>query len=251
MGEVRLPPGIQEAWGVRDRGTKGPRPGLSLERILDAGIEIATSEGLDAVSMNRVARALDASPMALYRYVTSKYELLTLMSDAAAGRYLPAPKAPEEDWRSALTRWAMTYRAALQEMPWVTRVPVHMQGTPNNTMWLERSLDCLRDTALTWREKMSVALTTTGIVQIYAIFEADIDAWCRQNNSTPDDMMLNWAYVVTQVADPERFRNVRAVVESAEIAADPGEPDDPDEEFLFALNRALDGVASMIKERGE
>jgi hypothetical protein len=173
------------------------------------------------------------------------------MSDAAAGRFLPEPKAPEEGWRSALTRWAMAYHEGLKEMPWVARVPVHMQGTPNNTMWLETGLECLRDTPLTWREKMSAALMTTALVQVYAIFDSDIDIWCRVTGGTPEDMLVNWAYVVTQIADPGRFRNVRAAVE-AEFAGAPGQgDDDPDEEFLFALNRAFDGVEAMISKRAE
>jgi AcrR family transcriptional regulator len=57
--------------------------------------------------MGRVARELGTAPMSLYRYVDSKYELLTLMADAALGRYLPPPMGPEEQWRDALRRWAL------------------------------------------------------------------------------------------------------------------------------------------------
>ena len=49
----RIPPGIELAWGLRDRGVRGPKPGLTLERIVEAGIAIASDEGLDALSMSR------------------------------------------------------------------------------------------------------------------------------------------------------------------------------------------------------
>src|SRR5215469_11704523 len=85
---VNLPAGLEAAWGLRGRPHKGPRPGLSLERIVAAAVRVADAEGLAAVSMSRVAAELGAAPMSLYRYVAAKGELLTLMVDAAYG---PAP----------------------------------------------------------------------------------------------------------------------------------------------------------------
>ena len=77
---------------------------LSLDRIVDAGIRLADSEGLAAVSMSRVAAAIGASTMALYRYVTAKDELLGLMVDSAHGS--PPGPEPGEGWRPGLARWA-------------------------------------------------------------------------------------------------------------------------------------------------
>src|SRR6516162_2662775 len=88
-----LPDTVAVAWGVRDRPHKGPRPGLSLERIVAAAVRLADAEGLAAVSMSRVAAELGAAPMSLYRHVTAKDELLTLMLDAAYGPY-PAQPPP-------------------------------------------------------------------------------------------------------------------------------------------------------------
>ena len=90
--ESGLPASIEAAWGLRERPARGPKPGLSLERIVAAAVELAAAEGLAAVSMSRVARALGSSPMSLYRYVTAKDELLALMVDAALAD-TPAPPA--------------------------------------------------------------------------------------------------------------------------------------------------------------
>src|SRR5262249_57886402 len=76
-----LPGSIEASWGLRERPTKGPKPGLTIPRLVDAGVGIAREEGLAAVSMARVAKALGASTMALYRYVAAKDELLDLMAD--------------------------------------------------------------------------------------------------------------------------------------------------------------------------
>src|SRR5262250_3052406 len=86
-----IPGSVAAAWGVRERPHRGPRPGLSLGRIVDAAVRVADAEGLDAVSMSRVAAELGTAPMSLYRYVTAKDELLALMVDAAYG---PPPAQP-------------------------------------------------------------------------------------------------------------------------------------------------------------
>src|SRR5689334_7765306 len=153
-----LPASIEQAWGVRQRPTKGPKRGLSLERIVDAAVKIAGSDGLAAVSMSRVAADLGASTMSLYRYVAAKDELLALMLDAATGAPPDVP-VPGEDWRAGLARWAWAERAALHRHPWAVRVPLTgPPATPNQIAWLERGLRCLRDTGLAEGEKLGVVI---------------------------------------------------------------------------------------------
>jgi AcrR family transcriptional regulator len=100
-----LPASFEMLWGIRERPTKGPKRGLSLEQILDAGVTVASSEGLGAVSMSRVAGELGTSAMSLYRYVASKDELLALMVDAAFGKSVE-PFDPSGPWRTGLEKWA-------------------------------------------------------------------------------------------------------------------------------------------------
>lgn len=69
-----------------------PSP-LSRDRIVRAAIELADTDGLEAVSLRKVATALDAGPMRLYRYLSTKEELLDLMVDAVYGE-IPAPEPP-------------------------------------------------------------------------------------------------------------------------------------------------------------
>ena len=96
-GGAGLPASIEAAWGVRTRPSKGPRPTLSLERIVAAAVRVAAADGLAAVSMSRVAAELGVSTMSLYRYVGSKAELLALMVDVP---YEPPPRPePGEGWR--------------------------------------------------------------------------------------------------------------------------------------------------------
>src|SRR5712671_3424045 len=92
-----LPASIEAAWGRRERPHRGPKPGLSLSRIVGAGVRIAEADGLAAVSMSRVAAEVGAAPMSLYRHVASKDELVTLMVDAVYGQFL-VPIAAEAGW---------------------------------------------------------------------------------------------------------------------------------------------------------
>ena len=99
-----LPPGLDLLWGRRERGKRGPRPGLSADAIVEAAVRLADAEGLEAVSMARVAAELGFTTMSLYRHVASKDELLQLMWNASA---LGAENLVIEgdDWRSRLRTW--------------------------------------------------------------------------------------------------------------------------------------------------
>jgi hypothetical protein len=83
---------LELAWALRRDGTRGPRRGLTLEAVVDAGIEVAGTEGVGALSMARIAKRLGVGTMSPYRYVAAKDELLTLMVDTALG---PPPALPE------------------------------------------------------------------------------------------------------------------------------------------------------------
>jgi AcrR family transcriptional regulator len=73
---------LELLWGTaRPRGRRGPRPALSTERIVRSAIAIADRDGLEAVTMRRLAESLGVRPMALYTYVPGKRELLDLMLD--------------------------------------------------------------------------------------------------------------------------------------------------------------------------
>src|SRR4051812_27544978 len=111
-----LPGVVARAWGVAGTAGKGPRPALSLDRIVDAAVDLAVKEGIKGVSMSRLAQSLGVSTMGLYRYVESKDELLLLMVDAGYGP-APAERTPGETWREGLTRWARVQRDAPSPPP--------------------------------------------------------------------------------------------------------------------------------------
>jgi AcrR family transcriptional regulator len=239
-----LPASIQAAWGLRARPNKGPRPGLSLDRIVQAAIKVADADGLAAVSMSRVAADLGAATMSLYRYVTAKDELLQLMADAAYGPP-PAPPVPGEGWRPGLSRWAWAQLAGLRRHPWVVRIPISGPPTaPNATVWLEQGLSCLRDTGLAEGQKLSVILLVSGFVRNYATMVADLSASFLAS-SPAQDAMANYGRLLARLTDPQRFPALHAAIASGAF----DEPDEPDNEFVFGLERILDGINTLVRAR--
>src|SRR5256885_14652818 len=76
---------------------RGPKQGLTIDRVVAAATALADADGLDAVTMRREAASPDVVPMTLYTYVPGKAELLDLMLDAAYPR-MPRPPTPRRPW---------------------------------------------------------------------------------------------------------------------------------------------------------
>jgi AcrR family transcriptional regulator len=242
-----LPASLETAWGLRERPSKGPRPGLTLQRIVDAAVKVADSEGLAAVSMSRVAADLGASTMSLYRYVAAKDELLALMMDAAGGAP-PAAPAAGEGWRAGLSRWAWAELDFHRRHPWVMRIPISGPPvTPNQIAWLDRGLGCLRETGLEEGEKLSVILLLTGYVRSYATLEADLAEGAMASGSDPQAASSNYGRLLAKLTDAERFPALHALVTSGLFEQE--EPEDPNAEFAFGLERVLDGIDALVRAR--
>lgn len=241
-----LPASIEVAWGVRTRPSKGPRPALSLERIVAAAVRVAATDGLQAVSMSRVAADLGVSTMSLYRYVGAKDELLALMADLSF-EAAPAPRGPEESWRDGLARWAWAELDVYRRNPWVLRIPISGPPvTPNAMAWLERGLDCLRDSGLREDEKLSVMLLLTGFVRSQATLQADVAAAQAAGAAPPDpELMGSYGRLLARLTDPARFPALRAVIAAGVF----DEPDESDYDFRFGLERVLDGIETLIEKR--
>jgi AcrR family transcriptional regulator len=247
-GGTGLPASLEAAWGLRARPSKGPKRGLSLERIVEAAVKVAASDGLEAVSMARVAGDLGVSTMSLYRYVAAKDELLALMVDATAASP-PAAPAPGEGWRAGLSRWARAELDVYHRHPWVLRVPISGPPiAPNQLVWLERGLRCLRDTGLAEGEKLSVMLLLTGFVRNWGRLEADLMEASRASGVSTDAAMSGYGRLLARLTDPERFPALHAVIAAGVFDDDPDDPEEPDE-FRFGLERVLDGVDALVRAR--
>jgi AcrR family transcriptional regulator len=237
-----LPPSLAAAWGLRERPGKGPKPGLSLEKIVAAAVRVGATDGLAAVSMGRVAAELGAGTMALYRYVGSKSELLDLMVDAAFGPPPPLPE-PGPGWRAALSHWAWAELAAMRASIWAVPMPISGPPvTPNQVAWMEQGLRAMRGTGLSEGQKMSVILLISGYVRNQAMIEAQLTEAIRTAGITGQQMMLDYNRILATVIDRDRFPELHAVVESGVMS----KADHPDDEFTFGLERILDGIGTLV-----
>lgn len=109
-------------WGTGQRPSRGPKPGLTLERIVEAAIEVADRDGIGALSMRRIATELGTGTMSLYRYVPGKAELLDLMLDRVQ-RPSENPADPGDGgWRPALEALARATLALYRRHPWLLEV---------------------------------------------------------------------------------------------------------------------------------
>jgi AcrR family transcriptional regulator len=235
--------GVQAAWGRKAASARGPKPELSLERIVAAGVALADAEGIHAVSMSRVAAAVGTGAMSLYRYVSSKDELLILMVDAAYGGPTPRPD-DAAGWRAGLTWWARIQVDAMSRHSWAVRVPLPGPPlTPNIVRWLENGLRCLSGTPLSETEKMSVILLVSGYARNEASVTADLDETFL-SGATPQQAMSRYGRLLTDLTNGLEFPELTTVISSGFFDA---QTDPPDQEFLFGLERILDGIAQLIR----
>lgn len=250
MGEdsvTGLPASFEMAWGMRERPAKGPKRGLSLELVVRAGVTVAKTEGIGALSMSRVAKELGTSAMSLYRYVASKDELVQLMVDEAlaeAGMF----EAGDGGWRTELERWAWAELAAYRANPWILYVPI--PGPPvtrNNITMLEQGLRCLRDTPLDPGDKLSVILTLTSYVRSWALLSSQVSDAFTRGDQTAVVSMDRYGEVLATLTTPEDFPELHEVIAAGVFDEDDDER--PDYDFVFGIARLMDGFEALITSR--
>lgn len=127
---------------TRDRPAKAP---LSREAVVEAGLRVLRADGIDAVTMRRVASELDTGAASLYVYVANREDLLDQMFDAVAGE-IELPGEPDAaTWRDQLVALLTAVRDTMDRHPGIARVPLANVPTgPNATRVADRVLALLR-----------------------------------------------------------------------------------------------------------
>jgi AcrR family transcriptional regulator len=232
---------VQAAWGLSERGARGPKAALSRAQVVGAALAIVEAEGTAGVSMSRVAARLGAATMALYRHVGSKHELLALMVDAALGAPPDLP-SPGEDWRTAVARWAFAHLAVLRRHPWMVRVPLSGPPIlPNSVAWFERGLRAMASAGLNEGDRVKALLLVNGFVRNEALLGLEIAA-AAQAAGNAEDPIPSYGAVLTSLASADRFPAIHAVVAAGVFEGREG----PDAAFEFGLARLLDGLEAYV-----
>lgn len=203
-------------------GQAKKRQRLSPEAITEAAIRLADAEGLEAVSIRRVAAELDARAMSLYDHFTSKRELLSSMSDEVVGEMLSSRPLPES-WREAVAVSARTMYAAYARHPWAIFVAAEQLGPGPNAIKLAK--------------QMARALA------ILPLEHGDV--W--QVQGIVNDYVLGYSFRTVGTVSPEDMEAAIAatdVVEFPELAALPDNLRNRSsiERFDLGLQTVLDGI---------
>jgi len=249
--EAPLPPGLDLLWGRRERGRRGPKPELSVDAIVEAAVRVADAEGLDAVSMARVAKELGFTTMSLYRHVASKDELLQLMWNASA-QGAENLVLDGDGWRDRLRQWALIQREMMDRHPWITQMPMAAPPlAPNSLTFVERGLETLDGTGLTDADKIRVI----GLLSSYALSEGRMAhdaaraAAAAQAAAAAGDgpaFPPSFEQLLRQLVDEKSYPILHRLAWSAEIGDSPAGMDEA-AEFRFGVECILDGVQKLIE----
>ncbi|MGW4231449.1 TetR/AcrR family transcriptional regulator [Streptomyces sp. NPDC004980] len=228
-------PAVPEViWARPERAGRGPKPAFSRADIAAAAVRIADEEGLDAVSMRKVAAELGCGTMSLYNYVPRKEDLYELMFDAVSAGY-DLPEKPSGDWRADILALAHQARAMMHRHTWVPRLMSPVYGfSPNSLAYIEYALSCLDGFDAPFGEKMELVAMVNGVITTYVSNEI---ATAERSRSLPwseeQEQEIRTRYLISQIATGRYPRM------AAGFAEDPG-PIDLEGVFDRALGRVLD-----------
>ncbi|MER7398284.1 TetR/AcrR family transcriptional regulator [Streptomyces sp. NPDC000151] len=221
----------QQLWLGTARTGRGRKPAFSREAITAAAVALADAEGLDAVTMRRVAAEVGAGVMSLYGYAPDKETLLELMVDHVSGE-LPTDGPLSGDWRSDLKAIGHLQRALMLRHPWLpAALTTRRTPGPHALAFLEHALAALRPTRLDGAAKLEVFSQLTGFVAGHVGYEIARSAAAE----APGRAAAEARYLAAVAADGHH-------PELAAALAAPGRPLAPDATFTRFLDRLIDGL---------
>lgn len=244
---VVLPSALEILWGRRSTGRRGPRAELDVEQIVSTAVGIANAEGLQAVSMARVAQTLGFTTMSLYRHLANKDELLQLMWNASA---LSAadPKIEGADWRERLMSWALIQRRVIEDNSWIVQLPMATPPmSPSSLAWVELGLEALNDLDVPNHAKIRVI----GLISQHALIDARmaLDERRGREQAAKSGVETDFGVLVRELADPQTYPHLTRVVN--EEPPSRVEPEDPLAEYVFDIGIIMDGLAALAPAEGK
>ncbi len=227
-------------WEGLPEPKKGPKPTLTLEQIVQAGVELADQEGLDAVSMRKLAQKLGVGAMSLYRYVPSKTELLNLMLDAVSGPDPTRESAFARGWRAGLEAVGRGGRAQYLAHPWLLQVNWTQPVLgPNSMADMELIFDGLREMPLSDQHKMQVIVALDSYVTGAVRQEILSQRAAAESGMTDEEFWSSQAPILQEIFDTGRFPVMAGLDDDTFTGT-------WEENFQFGLALFLDGVEQRI-----
>jgi AcrR family transcriptional regulator len=237
---------LELLWRMRREPTRGPKPALTVERIVAAALRIADAEGIGAMSMRRVADELGAGAMTLYRYFPGKGELLDVMLDTVYGE-LPRREV-DGDWRAKLDEVARENRELYLRHPWMLQVAVSRPPLgPHVMAKYEWELSAIEGIGLTDLEMDATIALVNGYVHGAVRTAVEARQVIQRSGMTDKEWWLAHVPHLDQIADTKKFPLAARV--GTAVGNEYDAPYDSEQAFEFGLARLLDGVAALLSER--
>ncbi|MGO4103772.1 TetR/AcrR family transcriptional regulator C-terminal domain-containing protein [Leifsonia sp. YAF41] len=214
---------------------------LSTERVVAAAIMMADAEGIDAISMRRIAAELGTSTMSLYRYVESKDGLVLLMIDTVLGEdSFPPPS--DSDWRADLEVSARLQWAGFLRHPWLAGVMsiTRPQLVPNGFRYTEWCLRALAPLELSMELMMYISVIVFSHVKGMAIDIASEAEQQQDTGLTADEYMTTRSPDIAAMVSPQDLPLLASLVRSDDFDLDLNAL------FEFGLQRLLDGIEGWL-----
>jgi AcrR family transcriptional regulator len=228
-------------WGVAPETV--PRRGTGLDRttIVRAAIAIADADGMEAVTMRRVAERLNTGPMSLYRYVPDKDALISMMVDEVIGE--PGSHGPDglpSHWRDALRLVAESIWDVCQAHPWYPEaIMVRPPLTPNGAAGLDLCLSVFDDYDLDIGTKMLFV----GMIQYSVVGAALVNAGEGHTRDrldlTEEEVMDQSAPFLKVLMESGRYPRVVEFITKAEHISEK-------DEIMRNVELILDGIATRL-----
>jgi AcrR family transcriptional regulator len=221
-------PAVVKPGGQRHR--RGRTPTHTVRDITSAAIALADKAGLPGVTMREVARSIGAGAASLYRYVSTREELVALMVDQVNGELVLSPERPGS-WQAQMLALAHQAREIYRRHPWMLEA---LDSTPplgpHGYAYLEHTLDVLASTSSSGRTRLEAVGVFSGLVRLLAKAERDE----RAASSTRTEQL------VAAAADGSHPRLAEALADATAAQT----ADDDREQFDRVLHRVLTGLLS-------
>ena len=236
--------GYDILWAPATGRPTARRSPLDRTRIVRAAIRIGDTEGLDAVSMRRIARELRTGAMSLYRHVPDKGALISLMIDEVIGED-ELPAAPSGDWRADLWQVVNGMWATMQRHPWYPEAAMERPPiTPNGVAALEYVLSIFDDSGLAIGDRMGIVATLSATVTAVAINAAAEARTRARLQMTEDEMMSSAGVYIGRIIESGKFPRFSELMSGFTSGA---EHPDPQFELAAAVELILDGIAARLE----
>jgi AcrR family transcriptional regulator len=215
---------------IRPISEAGSQPRLSRDRVLRAAMTHADAHGLDSLSMRTLAEVLGVSPMALYRHVANREDLVDAMIDVVFSEIdLPSTDA---DWKSAMRQRAISVRDVLARHRWaIGLMESRSHPGPANLRHHDSVIGCLRATGFDIEMVAHAYSVLDGYIYGFALTKMNLPFTASVEIEAVAEEML-------QPFSPDEYPNLVELI--TEHAMKPGY--DYADEFVYGLDLILDGL---------